>query len=144
VPLKTLSHKEMPRTARHEKRVVSSDELTAILAERIMRWGVCPERFLLEGRSWLPRWRFQPLIDIDDAFQLLSSSVGTLVLTNAKNGSYVSHVKLGRRTGRATSPSAATSITVAIARALTLDVPDEALTSLATKPLRWKRERPTR
>jgi hypothetical protein len=118
--------------------------LTDELACRVMGWKPGRDRFIKSDRQWTPRWRFQPLTDVDDAFQLLNAGAGSLVLRTAKDGSYLAQVKLGHRTGRASSLSVATSISVAIARAIKLDVPDEALPSLAAKPLLPKTEGQTR
>jgi hypothetical protein len=117
-----------------DERVV--DELVC----RVLGWRLAPGRYIKSGRRWIPQWRFQPLTNIDDAFQLLNAGAGSLVLKTTKDGSYAAQVKLGQRTGRATAPSVASSITVAIARAIGLDVPDEPLSSLATKSLRRHRQ----
>jgi|HubBroStandDraft_1064217.scaffolds.fasta_scaffold83683_2 hypothetical protein len=122
------------------RRTVTDQGLTDELARRVMHWKPGLGRFLKSGRQWISRWRFQPLSNIDHAFQLLNAGAGSLVLRTAKDGSYLAQVKLEQRTGCASSPSVATSISVAMARALGLDVPDEALKSFATKPLRRKRD----
>jgi hypothetical protein len=38
---------------------VTTEALTVLLAERVMHWRAFPGRFLIDGRSWLPKWRFQ-------------------------------------------------------------------------------------
>ena len=119
---------------------MTNARLTDELACRVMRWKPGRDRFIKSDRQWVLRWRFQPLTSVENAFELLNTAAASLVLTTARDGSYVAQVKLGRRAGRASSPSAATSITVAIARALQLDVPNEALSSLATKPPRGQRQ----
>src|ERR1039458_6274116 len=48
--------------------------LTAALAQRVMGWRVAPERFVMDGRRWIPSWRFQPLERLQDAFRLLEAA----------------------------------------------------------------------
>ena len=54
--------------------VVSIDSLTGLLAARVMGSGVRPDRFLIKGRQWMPRWRFQPADRLEDAFRLLDAA----------------------------------------------------------------------
>jgi hypothetical protein len=42
--------------------------LTGELAARVLGWRLAPGRYIKFG-GWLPRWRFQPLSNIEDAFQ---------------------------------------------------------------------------
>lgn len=123
---------------------MSGERVVDALAIRVLGWRLAPGRYIKSGRRWIPQWRFQPLTNIDDAFQLLNTGAGSLVLRTAKDGSYVAQVKLGQRMGRASSPNVAASISVAIARAIGLIVPDEALASFAANPLSRNREGPTR
>jgi len=53
---------------------MTSDVVTARLAERVMGWSVAPDRYLIGNRSWIPRWRFQPLERLEDAFRLLEKA----------------------------------------------------------------------
>jgi hypothetical protein len=107
--------------------------LTDDLATRVLGWRLAPDRYIKPGRQWIPRWRFQPLINIDDAFQLLHAAAASLVLKTTKDGAYIAQVKLGRRMGSALAECVATSVTVAIARAIGLEVPDDAISSLVPK-----------
>jgi len=50
------------------------DNLTALLAARVMGWKVGPDRFTMGDRRWLPRWRFQPTKNLGDAFRLLDAA----------------------------------------------------------------------
>jgi hypothetical protein len=118
----------------------SGKPLTDGLASRIMGWKPCPDRFVKSGRSWIPRWRFQPLTQTSDAFQLLNSAAGSLILTTGRDGTYRAEVRFGAHVGRAAASSVATSITVAVARAIGLDVPDEVIPSLASIDHREKRD----
>ena len=47
------------------------DRLTDELARRVMGWRTTSSRFLKPDRAWIPRWRFRPLVELSDAFQLL-------------------------------------------------------------------------
>ena len=105
---------------------MAPDQLTAILAERVMLWGVAPGRFLLGARRWLPRWRFQPLVSLEDAFRLLDKIATDYTLTATADNTFTAVVYVADRIGSASGKSKATTITVVIARAIGLDVPDGA------------------
>ena len=64
---------ERTRIRNHKPKRVTIEDLTSILAVQVMKWGVAPDRFILEGRRWLPRWRFRPTERIEDAFRLLAA-----------------------------------------------------------------------
>lgn len=92
---------------------MTPEMLTAILAERAMGWSVSPDRFLLGGKRWLPRWRFRPLEDLADAFQLLDRVSTDWTLTRDIGG-FTAEVRIGcirgkrpgsRKRGRSLSPS---------------------------------------
>jgi hypothetical protein len=101
---------------------MTSEQLTAILAERVMGWGIAPDRFLLGGRRWVPSWRFQPLTNLDDAFRLLDRAATEYTLTGAGAGTFTVQVRVADRSGSASGKSKAKTITLAIASALGLDV----------------------
>jgi hypothetical protein len=101
--------------------------ITGLLAERVMGWGVAPDRYLLGNRCWMPRWKFQPLARLDHAFQLLDKSGGAYTLTTRPGGGFTAEVRLDNRTGAAAGGPKAATITIAVARAIGLDVPDELL-----------------
>jgi hypothetical protein len=106
---------------------LTSEHLTAILAQRVMGWGAGPDRFLLGGRGWLPRWRFQPLTNLDDAFQLLDKAASTFTLALKGDTTFSAQVQVKGRVGSAVGLSKAATITVAVARAIGLDGPDDVL-----------------
>jgi hypothetical protein len=106
---------------------VTSEQLTAMLAERVMGWRLSPERFLKEGRQWAPRWHFQPLRRLEHALQLLQKADGSYTLTKTADGTLTAHVSVGNRNGVAAGKSEAATITVAVARAIGIDVPDQLL-----------------
>src|SRR5260370_7180074 len=45
--------------------------LTGLLAERVMKWTVSPNRFMRGRGRWVPRWRFQPCENLAHPFELL-------------------------------------------------------------------------
>lgn len=102
---------------------VSEEQLTAILAERVMCWRVGPDRFLLGGRRWLPRWRFQPAKRIDDAFRLLERvAPQEYSMGEIEGGGFWVKIRAADVVGEATESSKARAITFAIARAIGLGV----------------------
>ncbi len=120
---RSRARKEMPPTAESEKRAVSNDKLTAVLAERVMGWRVGPQRFLLEGRRWMPRWRFRPTDRLADAFKLLERVTAEHCdMGQTPQGFFVVELQIGGGHGRACEKSKPLAITLAVARALGLDV----------------------
>jgi hypothetical protein len=101
---------------------VTGEQLTAMLAKRVMAWQVHPDRFIKSGRSWIPRWRFKPLTRLDDAFQLLDHAGGTWVLSVGLDGVFTAEVKIGGRIGRASGEPKARTITLALCQALGIGV----------------------
>lgn len=53
---------------------MTAQALAGLLAECVMGWIAAPDRFMLGGRTWIPRWRFPPYQNIADAFQLLDTA----------------------------------------------------------------------
>jgi hypothetical protein len=117
----------MNRRARINKRAPTGSiakELISILAVRVMKWGVAPERFLMDGRRWLPRWRFQPIERIEDAFRLLEA-LGPKEYTMAGRGADNFCVQIRLHNGgisEASYKSKAQAITYAVAQAIGVDV----------------------
>jgi hypothetical protein len=97
---------------------MTNDQLAAILAERILGWKVCPDRFVKAGRSWIPKWRFRPLARLEDAFLLLDRAGGTYVLSVGSDGVFTAEVQVGERIGKASGEPKARTISIAISRAL--------------------------
>ena len=99
------------------------DQLNALLAERIMGWTVGPERFLMGGRRWIPRWRFQPATRLEDAFRLLERTAPQEYVTGTtENGRFWARVRLDGTTGEACESSQPRAMTFAIARAIGIEV----------------------
>jgi hypothetical protein len=101
---------------------VTNDQLTAILAERVMRWRATPDRFIKSGRIWIPRWRFQPLVELADAFRLLDQAARRYSLTRDGHGVFCASVEIGGSRGKASGEPKARTVTIAVARALGLEV----------------------
>jgi len=53
---------------------VTNEQLTTMLAQRVMGWRDAPGRFMTGGRDWKPPWRFQPTKRLEDAFRLLDAA----------------------------------------------------------------------
>jgi hypothetical protein len=102
---------------------MTNDQLTAILAERVMGWGIAPERFLMGKRRWIPRWRFQPVENLDDAFQLLEKAAPQeYSIGGDDKGNVYVHVRIAGSAGEARGTSRPLVITYAIARAVGIEV----------------------
>jgi hypothetical protein len=97
-------------------------KLTALLAQRVMRWNVAPGRYLMENRRWTPAWRFQPAKRIEDAFRLLDAAdPEECRIISHRGGPFTVRVQIGGTAGEAAHASRARAITLAIACAVGLD-----------------------
>jgi hypothetical protein len=102
---------------------MTNDNLSAWLAEWIMRWTVGRDRFLMDGRRWIPRWRFQPTKNLENALALLDAADADECSIIRRRGSDWSvTIIIGDGTGKAQDPSQARAITLAVAQAVGLDV----------------------
>jgi hypothetical protein len=102
---------------------MTDGKLTALMAERIMGWTVGPDRFVMSGRRWLPRWRFQPATRLEDAFRLLERAAPQeYAMGAAENGGFWARVRVAGTIGEACESSQARAMTLAIARAIGLKV----------------------
>ncbi|MGA2186781.1 MAG: hypothetical protein ABSH47_27545 [Bryobacteraceae bacterium] len=101
---------------------MKADDLAVLLASRVMGWGVGPDRFLLGNRCWQPRWRFQPTESLDDAFKLLEKAAPQEYAMGADGKGFWVRVRIGKTTGEARDRSKPRAITLALARALGLEV----------------------
>ena len=102
---------------------MTSDQLTAIMAERVMGWRVGPNRFLMGNRRWLPRWRFQPTERVADANRLLERAAPQeYSIDRAQDGRFWVKVRIAGATGEARKSTQARAITFAIARAIGIEV----------------------
>jgi hypothetical protein len=85
-----------------------------------MGWRVAPGRYLKSGRVWIPQWRFQPLHELADAFQLLDRVADSFSVTSRSPKVVIANVKVGSRCGKASGAQIARTITIALARAMGL------------------------
>jgi hypothetical protein len=104
---------------------MNDDRLTDELACRIFGWRVAPGRFIKSGRNWAPRHRFAPLTRLDDAFQLVDRVATSSKLSMVKGGHVVAEVQVGNRIGKASGDAKARTVTIALARAIGLEPPDQ-------------------
>jgi hypothetical protein len=93
---------------------MTDDLLTNELA-RVMGRRLAPGRFILSGRRWIPRSGFRPLIDERDAFRVLDTVSRDCSLT-IRGGQCTVEVRAEGKVSRASSPSKARAITMAVAR----------------------------
>jgi|GEM_PF-1210051 hypothetical protein len=104
---------------------MTAEQLTTVLARKVMGWGVAPDRFLIGNRSWIPRWRFQPLEQIEDAFRLLEKAQPENYSMGLDgSGCFFAEVRIGGRSGQALDDSKPRAITLALVRALELEEVD--------------------
>jgi hypothetical protein len=101
---------------------MTTPELTALLAKRVMRWTVAPNRFLMKNRRWTPAWRFQPAKKLEHAFRLLDAADADEYSINfRRGGAWTVRVQICGVAGEATDISKARAIAHAVARAVGLD-----------------------
>jgi hypothetical protein len=97
---------------------MTNERLTALLAEKVMKWKVCPDRFIKPSRSWIPKWRFEPLARLEDAFLLLDKAGGTYSLSFDAAGTFTAEIRIGQHIGKSSGEPKARAITLAISQAL--------------------------
>src|ERR1700687_6061055 len=100
---------------------MNDHRLTDELAIRVLGWQPSSDRFSKPGRGWIPRWRFRPLEDLADALRLLDAAALRFTLT-ADARTFIADVEINPRRGKASGVDKARAITVAVARALGLEV----------------------
>jgi hypothetical protein len=106
----------------HGRESIPLGSLTAALAQRVMGWGVGPDRFLTGSRGWMSRWRFQPTERIADALRLLERlAPQEYAIGAADGGGFWATVRVASTSGEARESSQARALTFAIARAIGLD-----------------------
>jgi hypothetical protein len=104
---------------------MTSQALTKLLAERVMKWTAAPNRFLLGNRKWIPSWRFQPFENLADAVRLLDAVGSTTYSLSAdETGCCWARVQIGGVVAEARDRPLSRAITIAVARALGIDVAD--------------------
>jgi hypothetical protein len=99
------------------------DTLVSLLAERVMGWGAAPNRFLVGNRCWMPRWRFQPTKNLENATALLEAAdPAECSIARHGRGDWSATVRIGGNTAKARAASPEMAITLAVAQAFGLDV----------------------
>jgi hypothetical protein len=119
---------------------MNDDRLTEKLAAQILGWKAAPGRFIKSDRAWTPSWRFAPLTNLEDAFVLLDASASAYTLATNTDRCFEAEVRVGERVGKASGEPKARSITIALARALGLEIPDE-MSVLVSMPARRRSPR---
>ena len=89
---------------------------------RSMGWRPFANRFLANGRDWIARSHFQPLAILDHAFQLLEKISRDYSIVNSPTAGFIVEVRLSGRVGRAAGEPKARTISLALARAIGLDL----------------------
>lgn len=120
---------------------MNDDRLTERLVAQVLGWKVAPGRFIKSDRAWTPSWKFAPLKNLAHAFELLDNAASSYRVAKNVAGNFEAQVRLGRRTGKASGQSKARTITMALARALGLELPSETAASVPTPGVRRPRLR---
>jgi hypothetical protein len=100
---------------------LDEDKLTEALAREVLNWRIAPGRFLKADRGWIPRWRFQPLKQLDHAFFLLDHLGCRYTIKRNFDGTFSAQVRIGGRMGKASCAERARAISLALGRGLQLD-----------------------
>lgn len=102
---------------------MTSQVLTKLVAERVMKWTAAPNRFMLGRREWTPNWRFQPVEIFEHAVQLLDAARPTTYSLGVdQTGCFWARVEVSGVLGEARDRSRPRAVTIAVARAVGLDV----------------------
>ncbi len=102
---------------------MTSQVLTQLVAERVMKWTAAPKRFMLGSRKWIPDWRFQPCETFEHAIQLLDAARPTTYSLGVdQKGRFWARVEVDGVVGEASNMSRPRVVTIAVARAVGIDV----------------------
>ena len=102
---------------------MTPQELTNLVATRVMNWTVAPDRFMRGDRKWIPTWRFEPCEKFAHAVQLLDATRPTTYSLSAdQNGYFLARVQVDDVVGEARDRSRSRALTIAVARAMGIDV----------------------
>jgi hypothetical protein len=105
---------------------VTDQGLADELAIRVLGWRKAPGRYIMMNRSWISESRFRPLVDVRDAFRVLDAVTNDYALVAISGGVFTAMVSVAGRVGRATGEPKARAISLAVARAMALDIAPEA------------------
>lgn len=99
------------------------ENLTAILAERVMGWRVCPDRFVTGNRCWVRRGEFRPTECLQDAQKVLDAIRSTEYSMGSTHGKlFWARIRIDSRTVEASARSLALAICLAVAKAVGIEV----------------------
>ncbi|MGD1095844.1 MAG: hypothetical protein ABSB35_28110 [Bryobacteraceae bacterium] len=102
-----------------------NDDLTNVLARHVMKWDIGVDRFLMGRRKWIPCWRFQPMERLEDAFRLLEvAAPQEYTMSREGPGPFCVRVRISGKTGEARDRSMPRAISLAVSRALQIQVDD--------------------
>lgn len=97
---------------------MTSQALTKLVAERVMKWTAAPNRFMLGHRKWIPAWRFRPCEIFEHSLHLLDAAKPTAYSLSAdQTGCFWARVEIGGVLGEARDRSRPRALTIAVARA---------------------------
>lgn len=99
----------------------SDESLTDELVSRVLKWRATPDRYIKANRSWIPRWRFAPLIRLEDAFALVEAASKRYKLQMREDATFVAEVQIGKSGGVASGELKSRVITIAVARAMGME-----------------------
>lgn len=116
VPRKTKSAKTVNGPA------MSDHWLTEKLAAQILDWKAARGRYIKAEGGWTPSWRFTPLTNLEQAFDLLDRAASAYTISTNKARAFQTEVRVESQVGRASGEPKARTITMALARALGLVV----------------------
>jgi hypothetical protein len=102
---------------------MTNDNLTSLLARKVMGWSVGPDRYLTGHRGWIAKWRFQPTQKLEDALRLMDgAAVTNYTIGKDHEGEFWARVEIGGLTGEAKASSRPAAITLAVAQAVGIPV----------------------
>ena len=101
---------------------MNEERVTDELAARALGWRLAPGRYLKADRSWIPRARFRPLVDLRDAFRLLDAVTNDYTMFATRAGGFTAEVRLGDRVGAASGQPKARAICLALAQVLGIEL----------------------
>jgi hypothetical protein len=100
---------------------MTKETLVSLVVERVFGWHAAPDRFLTGNRSWVPRWKFNPLDQPADAFRVLDAAVPSRYAICFRGGRFHVEVEIKGTVGKASDRSRQRAIVVALARSLKLE-----------------------
>ncbi len=113
----------MANNSGHCQTGMTLENLTVLLAQRVMGWTVGPDRFLLGKRSWIRRSAFRPTERLQDAQKLLlAAGAAEYSMGGGKEQPFWARVVIGQKDCTASAQSLPASICLATARALNIAV----------------------